>query len=263
MIQIKRELISIDIESTGVDVKTDRIVELALVVLRPGDCFTRNTDWPRKCRRLNPDIPIPQVASNIHGITNAHVIDKPRFAQVATSLYGLLTDCDITGYNVRQFDVPLLSAEFARCNLKWPQPDQVIVDAYEIFRRKEPHTLERALKYYTSRGLGDEAHAADADALAALEVLIGQSTDYVPGDMSIGLDELNELARDPEWIDYQGKAKWIGDVPVINFGKWRGVPFEQVDPTYFEWVLKQDFPDDFQQLCRAAMAGKFPAREQS
>lgn len=262
MIRLKRDLVSIDIESTGTDPKTDRIVELALVVLRPGDCFTRNTDWPRKCRRLNPNMPIPKVASNIHGITDNDVADQPTFARVSKSLYRTLTDCDITGYNVRQFDVPLLSAEFARCDLTWPTDDQVIVDAYEIFRRKEPHTLERALKFYRGRDLGEDAHSADADALAALEVLIGQSSDYAPPTLEHWeLEELNELAHDPEWIDETGKAKWIGDVPVVNFGKWSGRPFEQVDPTYFEWVVKQDFPDDFKQLCRSAMNGSFPVKE--
>jgi len=262
MIHLKRDLVSIDIESTGVDPKTDRIVELAFVVLRPGDCMTDSTDWIWKCRRLNPGIPIPKVASNIHGITDDDVASQPTFAQIAKSLHRALIDCDITGYNARRFDVPLLSAEFARCDLVWPAADQVIVDAFEIFRRKEPLTLERALKFYRGKELGDAAHSAYADALAALEVLIGQSSAYAPPTLDHWtLDGLNELARDPDWIDETGKAKWIGDVPVINFGKWSGRPFEQVDPTYFEWVVKQDFPDDFKQLCRSAMRGQFPTKE--
>lgn len=257
MIQLKRPLVSIDIESTGVDVQKDRIVELALVTLKPGIVFTDN-----KCRRLNPEMPIPVVASEVHGIRDEDVADCPTFGQIAKSLYRLLTNCDITGYNVRSFDVPLLAAEFARCDLKWPTDDQVVVDAFEIFKRKEPHSLERALSFYCGQQLGEDAHSADADAKAALDVLLGQSKDYAPSDDNgWTLDELNELARDPEWIDRTGKAKWVGSVAVINFGKWSGRPFEQVDPTYFDWVVKQDFPDDFKQLCRAAMHGQFPTKE--
>ncbi len=251
-LSLKRPLVSIDIESTGVDTENDRIVELALVVLTPGGL--RDT----KCRRLNPGMPIPPIASEVHGITDQDVAQEPTFERLAKSLHHLLSDCDITGYNVRSFDVPLLAAEFARCRIRWPSEDQIIVDAYEIFRRQEPHRLANALEYYT--GVVDvDFHSADADAEAALDVLISQSIRYIDDERAT-LADLLPLAKDPDWIDEGGKTKWVGSVPVMNFGKWDGRALEQVDTTYFEWVIKQDFPDDFKQLCRAAIAGRFPRR---
>lgn len=251
-LNLTRPLASIDLETTGVDVNKDRIVQIAVVVMSPDG--SRDT----KSRTINPGMPIPKEASDVHGITDDQVEGKPEFGQVAKSLHKLLSDVDITGYNVRSFDVPLLTAEFRRAGIMWPAEGTVIVDAFEIFKRQVPHKLSQALEFYTGELLGDDAHDAEADAVAALNVLEGQAHRY--GDEPIGLDTLVGLGRDPDWLDETGKVKWQGDTAVINFGKWVGVPMQSVDQTYFDWVVRQEFPDDFKQICLAAKKGDFPSR---
>lgn len=253
-----RTLAGIDLETTGVDVNEDRIVQIAVVLLSPDGTRTRRS------RIINPGRPIPKEASEIHGISDDDVTGKPLFWQVAKSLQTLLTGVDITGYNVRRFDVPLLAAEFKRCDIVWPNPHQLVVDSFEIFKRQEPHKLAQALEFYTGDILGDDAHDAVADAEAAMNVLLGQAERYgvddpVPG-AKVLLAALINLSRDPDWLDVEGKVKWEGDTAVINFGKWQGKPLQQVDTGYFTWVLKQDFEEDFNAICRAAAAGEYPAR---
>lgn len=252
-LRLERPLAAFDIESTGVDTERDRIVEIAIVIITP------DGERSSRCRRLNPGIPIPPVASAVHGIRDEDVADCPPFGRIAASLDELLRPCDLTGYNVRAFDVPLLAAEFARCRIKWPRDGVVVVDSHEIFRAREPMTLERALKYYMGKTLGDDAHGAEADANAALDVLIGQSCDYKPPNPGPwSLEDIARLQRRDDWIDETGKAKMVGDIPVINFGKWQGTPMDQVDPDYFKWILGNDFPEDFKALCRERLqsAGK-------
>lgn len=258
MIKLNRPLVSIDLETTGVDVSNDRIVQIALVTAIPGG--TRSST----CRLINPGVPIPKKTTEIHGITDEMVAGRivPTFAQVAKSLENKLTDVDITGYNVKSFDVPLLSNEFKRCGIDWPPEDTVIVDAYRIFKQQEPRTLANALFFYSGEVLDPKAaHDAKVDATAALNTLMGQSIMYGPEDgKGMELPDLVELATDPDWLDEDGKVKWDGDVAVVNFGKWDGERLNDVDPTYFDWVLKQDFGEEFKAICRAAKAGEFPVR---
>lgn len=252
MIKLTRPLISVDIESTGVDAAEDRIVELALITLQPDG--TRES----KCRRINPGVPIPPIATEVHGITDAGVKDSPSFAQIARSLAKMFEGCDITGYNIEGFDLPMLAAEFGRAGVtSWPQEGTLIVDAYRIFKAQEPHTLKQAFATYCEKDLGDDAHSAEADAGAALSVLLAQSLYYI-GDERATLASLVPLQRHEDWIDTTGKAKWVGKIPVVNFGKWSGTPLEQVDAGYFDWVEKKDFPEDFKAICRAAAKGVYP-----
>lgn len=257
-LQLKRPLISIDLETTGVNVNDDRIVQIAFVRMEPDG--TRAT----KARIINPARPIPKEATEVHGISNADVDGHPVFAQIAASLAKALSGADVTGYNVRSFDVPLLSAEFKRAGIDWPAEGTLVIDAYEIFKRQEPHRLAQALEFYTGELLGDAAHDAKADATAALDVLLGQASRYAGNEATQGqgatLEDMRYLSRDPDWIDAEGKVKWKGGVAVINFGKWADQPLQNVDPTYFDWVAKKDFADDFVAICMAAKAGNFPAR---
>lgn len=252
-IKLERDLACIDLETTGVDTQNDRIVDIAVVKLRP------NGERHKRSRKINPGIPIPKEASAVHGIYNADVQDAPTFASIAASLFRLLECCDITGYNIKAFDVPLLSAEFKRCGIEWPTEDIRVVDAYRVFKVQEPRKLANALWFYTKRELGDDAHDASADAEAALDVLIAQEERYSESTSST-LEDLDLLSRDPEWVDSDGKVKWLGDTAVINFGKWAGQPLRLVDPTYFQWVLKKDFGEDFKAICRSALDGEFPER---
>ncbi len=172
---LQRPLVSIDLETTGVDTEHDRIVEIAAVKLSPDG--TRET----RCRRLSPGVPIPEVASAIHGITSDDVADEPVFGRVARGLADFLAGCDVTGYNVKSFDVPLLAAEFARCGIAWPDGDVMIVDAYEIFKCQEPHSLARALAFFCNRDLGDDAHVISPEELSDDQDVIDCTVTGVPG----------------------------------------------------------------------------------
>lgn len=253
-IKLTRPLACVDLETTGVDVNEDRIVQIAIVRLDP------NGDRTTKSRVVNPGRPIPAEATAIHRITNSIVIGKPHFYRIAQSLARLLSDCDLTGYNIRSFDAPMLTAEFARHEIVWPAADQLIVDSYDIFKRQEPQKLAQALTFYTGEVMDPAAaHDATVDAEAALHVLLGQAQHYI-GDERCTLEDMQHMARDPDWVDTEGKLRWINGVACVNFGKWYGVPIQQVEKSYFTWVAKADFPEDFQAICRAAKDGVYPVR---
>jgi DNA polymerase-3 subunit epsilon len=255
LLQLSRPLISFDLETTGVDVETDRIVQIAVVKMHheTGEIET-------KTRKLNPERPIPPIATEVHGIGDKDVVSELPFKKVAKSLFKFMSGCDITGFNVQGFDVPLLANEFKRCGITWPEEGTTLVDAYLIFKCREAHNLTNALRRYTGRTLNN-AHDAGADAIAALDVLMAQAETYsaaMPD--GVNLKSMVELGKDPDWIDSTGKAKWVGTIPVINFGKWAGHPLQHVDKNYFQWVCSKDFPDDFKRLCFAAANGAFPER---
>lgn len=252
--KLERPLVSFDLETTGVDPETDRIIDLAIITLEPDQEKPAHV----MTARFNPGTPIPPIATAIHGITDKDVADELSFKDCAQSILALVSDCDLTGYNIKAFDVPMLSAEFRRCGYTWPQPDQRIIDSFEIFRAQEPQTLAVAVRRYTGSELSD-AHSALADARAALDVLSGQAQEYVAN----SLNDLEILSRNPDWIDSAGKFKWVGNIPVINFGKWSGVPLMQVDKTYLTWMGETDFPQDAKDIARRACANVFPRRAES
>ncbi|MBE9473074.1 MAG: 3'-5' exonuclease [Chloroflexi bacterium] len=253
-IKLTRPLVSIDLETTGVDVENDRILQIALITLHP--------DGKRdsKCRLIDPGVPIPKEATAVHGIRTEDIVGKLAFSLVARSLQKLLSGCDITGYNVAGFDVPMLSAEFKRCGITWPEEGTKIVDSMAVFRVQEPQKLAQALKFYTGRDIGDDAHDAEVDASAALDVLLGQAQRYI-GDERTKLSDMLVLAKDPDWLDSTGKVKRVNGVACINFGKWLGKPLAQVDRGYFDWVAKQDFPEDFKAICKDAGDGIYPEQD--
>lgn len=252
MLKLERPLITIDLETTGVDPKLDRIVEFATVRYRPDGGLLS------KRRLVKPPMPIPIGASNVHGITDEHVKDAQPFSAFAERLAAHLSECDLAGYNLVSYDVPLLSAEFKRCNIVWPLPGVRIVDALHIFRHKEPqsHTLTAAVKHYLKRD-HEGAHGAQADAEATLQVIMAQAATY--GASTV--DELVALMKDPEWVDSTGKLKWNADGEAcVNFGKWSGTPLRQVERGYLQWICKNDFPSDTKAVCLSALRGTYITR---
>jgi len=174
-----RPLISFDLETTGLDTKNDRIVELALVKLIPhGDEVKKIV----KVARFYPAMDIPPQATKVHGIRNEDVVDAPPFFSVAGRLLQIFEGCDITGYNIIRFDIPFLTAEFKRCHREWVLDERHIIDPYQVFSAKEPaarsKTLTSAYRFYCEKELGDSAHSALPDATAALEVLQAQLKRY-------------------------------------------------------------------------------------
>jgi DNA polymerase-3 subunit epsilon len=255
-LKLTRPLIFFDLESTGTDPQTDRIVELAAVKLWPDG--QRN----EKCRRFYPTIHIPEAATAIHGITDDDVRDEPTFERVARGDKGIaafFADCDLAGYNVLRYDIPLLMAEFARAEASFDLSGVAVLDAYLIFREQEPRDLSGAVRFYCARE-HEGAHGAGADMQASMDVLEAQLERYPDlADTPGALD-----CRDPDSVDLQGKMRWVEGEVTLNFGKkHRGKTLRQVmleDPSYLQWMLDKGVAPDAATILRAAMAGEFPGR---
>lgn len=253
-LQLDRPLAVFDIEATGVNPRTDRIVELAIHRLHPDGSRDRHVF------RINPEMPIPPEVSEIHGITDADVADCPTFEQRAEEVEALLAGCDLCGYNVLRFDIPMLEEEFLRAKKRFDATQCRVVDAQRIFHRREPRDLSAALRYYC----GDEhadAHGADADVDATIRVLEGQLRMYedLPRDVA-ALDAYCN-PRDPDWTDRTGRLRWVDGEITINFGKKKGMLLRQLavaETSYLRWILRSDFPRDTQDIVREALEGRFP-----
>lgn len=252
--KLDRPFAVLDIESTGANVKTDRIIDLAIIRLEP--------DGTRTSRvfRVNPMMPIPPAATAIHGIRDEDVAGCPSFDAVAPEVAALLDKCDLGGFNIIRFDIPLLVAEFARCNARFEIEGRRLIDAQKIFHRREPRNLTAALAFYCN-DFHENAHGAEADAEATIRVLEGQFAKYP--DLPRDLDALDRYCnpRDPAWADRTGRLKWENGEIVLNFGKKAGQPLKrlvQEDSGFLKWLLKGDFPPDTQEIVRNALEGRYP-----
>ena len=252
-LKLKRPLLFFDIESTGLDISTDRIVEISMIKVMP--------DGSRqvKTRRVNPTIPIPAAAQAVHGISDEDVKDCPTFAQLAKSMYQWMEGCDIAGYNSISFDVPLLAEEFMRAGIEPDFHDRDMVDVQVIFYKKEPRTLSGAYKFYCDKNLED-AHAAEADTMATLEVLEAQLDRYP--DLENDVDFLSKFTKRSNMLDYAGRIVLDENgTPVFNFGKHKGKPVKEVlavEPSYYSWIQNGDFTQDTKNvLTKIYLEGKF------
>jgi len=254
-LELERPLAFFDLETTGTDLGRDRIVEISVLKLHPDGQEELRT------RRIDPGIPIPPEATAIHGIRDEDVADEPRFSQVARSLAEFLEGCDLAGFGIQRFDLPLLTAEFARAEVDFRLEGRSIVDALAIFHRKEPRNLEAAYRYYCGKEL-EGAHSAEADIRATAEVLRGQLERY--GDLPRRPVELHEFcSRGRErYVDSAGKLVWKDGEAAFNFGKHRGELLRDVasrQPDYLEWLLRSDFQPDVRAIIERARTGEFPA----
>jgi DNA polymerase-3 subunit epsilon len=252
---LQRPLAVFDIESTGTDVQQDRIVELAIVKLLPGGARETKT-W-----LVNPGIPIPAEVTAIHGITDADVADKPPFKDIACLLAAEFDGCDLGGYNLLRFDIPMLEAEFKRAAVTFRMDGRRIIDAQRIFHMKEPRDLTAALAFYCGRRHGN-AHGAEADAEATLDVIEGQLVKYpeLPHDVE-SLDVVC-AAKPADWVDRTGRFKWLNGRIVVNFGQKKGQPLKElVDSrnSFLNWIIESNFPSDTKDLIRKAYNGVYPA----
>ena len=253
-LKLERPLVFFDLEATGVNPRKDRIVEIALVKFLP--------DGSRVdlVRRINPEMPIPAEVSRIHGITDADVASCPTFETLAPEFQNFLAGCDLAGYNVLRYDIPMLEEEFLRAKIRFRVDDRRVIDAQRIYHKREPRDLAAAVQFYCHQEhVG--AHGAAADTEATIRVFLGQLERYA--DLTPDVGELARYCdpRKPDWVDRMGRLRWVNGEVAINFGQKRGTPLRQLvekDPGFVKWMIRSDFPTDVIDIARAALEGKYP-----
>lgn len=243
-LNLKNPILFFDIESTGLNVATDRIVEIsALKVLPDGD-------QEIKTRRINPTIMISPEAQKIHGISNEDVANCPTFKEIAKSLANWMSGCDFAGYNSTRFDVPMLAEEFLRAGVNFDFRKRKLVDIQNIFHKMEQRTLVAAYKFYCKKDL-ENAHSAEVDAIATYEILESQLEKYndvLENDIKF----LAEFSTKSRFVDYAGRIILNDkDEPTFNFGKHKGKTVESVfksEISYYSWMMNGDFTLDTKQI---------------
>ena len=235
-LQILHPLAIIDLETTGIDLATDKIVEIAIVKLMP-DGSTQ-----RKRKLINPQKPIPATSSNVHGITDEMVKDAPTFKQVANEIKQFLQHCDLGGYNSNRFDIPMLVEEFLRAGLEFSMDGRKLIDVQKIFHLMEQRTLGAAYKFYCNKIL-DNAHTAEADAAATLEILHAQIERYPQ--LGLTLESILNCIGEEDCVDFARRMVLVNGVEIFNFGKHKGksvIEVLKIEPQYYDWMMKGDFP---------------------
>ncbi|MDR0791991.1 MAG: 3'-5' exonuclease [Chitinophagaceae bacterium] len=234
-LQLERPLAFIDLETTGINITADRIVEIAIVKILPSG------EKQVKRKLINPQMPIPKGASDVHGITDDMIKDAPTFTQLANELKQFVDNCDIAGYNSNKFDIPMLIEEFARAGLDFSIAGKKMLDVQKIFHLMEQRTLTAAYKFYCNKSL-DDAHSAEADATATWEVLEAQIQRYP----QIGntVESITKFTGEEDFVDLARRFIKQNGIEIFNFGKFKGKPVAEVlkqEPQYYDWMMKGDF----------------------
>jgi len=266
-LQLTKPLAVFDLETTGLDLVNDRIIQISYIKVSPNDA---EGEEQRKSLFVNPGISIPLVVQELTGITDEMVKDAPTFKQLAKSLADTFTGCDFAGYNSNRFDIPMLAEEFLRAGIDFDFSKSRLIDAQSIFYKREPRTLAAAYKFYTGRKMEEDfrAHRADEDTEATYRVLQGQLDKYNPETVEEAelalpndMDVLNEESKMNDYVDFAGRMIWedmtgpdgkplldANGKPrrheVFNFGKYKGWAVTDVlhrDSGYYSWMLSSDF----------------------
>lgn len=226
-----------DLETTGINITSDRIVEISILKIHP------NGKEETYTRRVNPTIPIPPEVTLVHGISDADVADKPTFNELAKEVYNLVKDSDLGGFNSNRFDIPLLVEELLRAGVDFDMKNRVAVDVQVIFHKMEQRTLGAAYKFYCDKNL-DDAHSAEADTRATYEVLKAQIERY--DELENDTKFLAEFSSRKQFADFAGFIVYNKDSEeCFSFGKHKGKTVLEVldkEPGYFGWLLDADFP---------------------
>ncbi|MCX8019141.1 MAG: 3'-5' exonuclease [Chitinophagaceae bacterium] len=236
MLNLKKPLAVIDLETTGTNPGVDRIVEIAIVKLLP--------DGNRSIKRklINPEMPIPAAVTEVHGITDEMVKNAPTFKQVAHEIKQILDGCDLAGFNCNKFDVPILVEEFLRAEVEFDIKNRKLIDIQSIYHKMEPRTLEAAYKFYCNKAL-EGAHSAEVDAVAALEILLAQVEKYP--EMGNTPEAIQKFIGEDNYVDLARRIIMENGVEIFNFGKHKGKPVIDVlrqEPQYYDWMMRGDFP---------------------
>ena len=236
-LKISKPICFFDLETTGVNVSNDRIVEISILKIFP------NGNKESKTWLVNPEIPIPLEASNIHGITNDIVKDEPNFKIIASDVKSMINNCDLAGFNSNKFDIPLLAEELLRSKIDFSLENILTIDVQNIFHKMEQRTLSAAYKFYCGKSL-ENAHSSKADTLATFEVLESQIEKY--DDLKGDVGFLSDFSSRGKNVDLAGFIKYNkDDVPCFSFGKHKDKTVDYVlenESGYFGWLLNADFP---------------------
>lgn len=249
-LKLERPLVFFDLETTGLNISKDQIVEISLLKVFPDQTEVSKT------YRVKPDVKISDEAFAIHGISNEDVINEPNFAQIGTEIALFMQNCDIAGYNSNKFDLPLLMEEFLRVDINFDLRGIRFIDVQNIFHKMEPRTLSAAYKFYCNAEL-ENAHQAEADTIATYNVLKGQ-LDLYEGQIyqdkkngnsvtiSNDVKMLSNFTSDNRSVDFAGHIVFDeNDIEIFNFGKHKGKSVKEIftkEPAYYDWMKKSDFP---------------------
>ncbi len=249
-LNLQKPLAFFDIEATGLNVAKDRIIEINIYKVNPNGTEESKT-W-----LVNPDYPIAEDATRVHGYTAGDLKDKPTFKQVAKEIERFLQNCDLAGYNAIKYDIPMLVEEFLRADVDFDVANRRLIDVQNIFMKMEQRTLSAAYKFYLNKEL-ENAHSAEADTKATYEILKAQldryqDTEFKDRDGNILRPVQNDMQKLQQFSSHHRNADLMGQIifndkneEVINFGKYRGRTVEDVfksDPGYYGWIMKSDFP---------------------
>ncbi len=242
-LQLNCPLVFLDLETTGINIGTDRIVEIALLKISPDGA------QESICMRINPTIPIPIESSRIHGIYDEDVKDAPKFQSVSVKFQEFLKGCDLAGYNSNKFDIPLLIEEFTRVGIQIDLSTIRLIDVQNIFHKMEQRTLSAAYKFYCDKNL-ENAHSAEADTWATYEVLMAQLKKYDV--LENNVEFLSKFSSISKNVDLAGRIV-LNDKgeEVFNFGKYKGKPVRDVfkmEASYYDWMMKGDFATNTKQV---------------
>jgi DNA polymerase-3 subunit epsilon len=235
MLQLLKPLAVIDLEATGMNLSTDRIIEIAIVKIMPDGKKTV------KRKLINPEMPIPPVVTEIHGITDEMVKDAPVFRQVGNEIKQFIENADLAGYNSNRFDIPMLAEEFLRISLDFDFTCRKLIDVQKIFHTMEQRTLSAAYKFYCNETLTN-AHSAEADASATWEVLQSQVLRYPQLGMTV--ESILKCVGEDNAVDFARRMIMDNGREMFNFGKHKGRPVTEVlkaEPQYYDWMMKGDF----------------------
>ena len=236
-LNLKNPLVFFDLETTGINITKDRIVEISFLKVMP--------DGREECktRRVNPQMPIPEQATAIHGITDDDVKDCPIFKELAKSLAAQIEGCDLAGFNSNKFDIPLLAEEFLRAEVDIDLSKRKFIDVQTIFHKMEQRNLIAAYKFYCGKDLTD-AHNAESDTKATYEVLMSQLDRYP--ELENNVNALSDFSSFNNNVDFAGRMIYNENgEEVINFGKYKGQLVKEVlkkDIGYYGWIIQGDFP---------------------
>ncbi len=236
-LNLKRPIVFFDLETTGIQIATDRVVEISILKIYP------NGNKESKTWLVNPEMEIPKHAIDVHGITNEKVANEPTFKELAPTINEMIKDCDLAGFNSNRFDIPLLAEELLRAGIDFSMKDRKAIDVQVIFHKKEQRTLSAGYKFYCGKDL-DNAHSAEADTNATYEILKAQLDKYE--DIENSVDKLSEFSSHSTRADFAGFILFNDKKQeIFSFGKHKGKLVEDVlktEPGYNSWIQNADFP---------------------